>query len=81
MPVRPQWSVFAQAGADLKQYREADTYDQNTFSAAGGIGLTRGAGLYRLTLGGTWQTLDNSRYRDTYSLGADYGQAWGANGV
>ena len=81
VPVRQRWNVFAQVGADLRQYRVADTYDQNTFSAAGGIGLTRGAGLYRLTLGATRQTLDNSRYRDTYAMGSDYGRQWGTNGV
>ncbi len=81
VPVRAHWTAFAQFGADLKQYREADTYNQNTFSAAGGFSVTQGTGLYRLTLGKTRQTLDNSLYRDTLSVGADYGRQWGANGV
>lgn len=81
VPVRPRWTAFAQIGADLKQYREADTYNQNTFSASGGFSVTQGTGLYRLTLGKTRQTLDNSRYRDTLAAGVDYGRQLGANGV
>ena len=74
VPVRPHWSVFAQFGADLKQYRQAETYDQNTYSAATGFTFSRNQSLYKFTLGKSTQTLDNSHYRDTWSLGADYGR-------
>ena len=74
VPVRANWSAFAQIAADLKQYREAGIYDQNTFSAATGFTVTRDKSLYKFTLGKTTQTLDSARYRDTWSFGADIGR-------
>ncbi len=81
VPVRAQWSVFAQVAADLKQYRVADIYDQNTYSGATGFTFSRDKSLFKLTLGKTTQTLDNARYRDTWSLGADYGRQIADTGV
>ncbi|MCY7388815.1 MAG: hypothetical protein LH481_12260 [Burkholderiales bacterium] len=81
VPVRPRWSVFAQIAADLKQYRVANTYDQNTYSGAAGFTFSQGQSLYKFTMGKTTQTLDNARYRDTWSLGADYGRQIGNAGV
>lgn len=72
VPVRPRWSAFLQLGADLKQYRVADSYDQNTYSGAMGFSFSQSDALYKITLGKTSQTLDNTRYRDTTSLGLDY---------
>ena len=74
VPVRANWSVFAQLGVDLRKYRTAETYDQNSYAAATGFALSRDQALYKLTLGKSTQTLDNTRYRDTWSLGADYGR-------
>ena len=73
LPVRRYMSVFAVAGADLKQYREADIYNQNTFSASTGLNVTSDKSVYRMTLGRTTQSLDNARYRDTWAAGADWG--------
>ena len=81
VPVRARWSVFAQVAADLKQYRVADIYDQNTYSGATGFTFSRDKSLYKFTLGKSTQTLDNSRYRDTWSLGADYGRQIAEAGV
>lgn len=81
VPVRAQWNVFAQVAADLKQYRVADIYDQNTYSGATGFTFSRDKSLFKLALGKTTQTLDNARYRDTWSLGADYGRQIADTGV
>jgi hypothetical protein len=81
VPVRAYWTAFAQIGADLKQYRVADTYDQNTYSGAAGFTFSREQSLYKFTLGMTTQTLDNTRYRDTWTIGADYGRQLGDRGV
>lgn len=81
VPVRANWSVFAQIAADLKQHRVAGAYDQNTFSGATGFTVTREQSLYKFTLGKTTQTLDKARYRDTWSLGGDYGRQLANAGV
>ena len=81
VPVRGRWSAFAQFGADLKQYRDADTYDQNTYSGATGFTFSRDQSLYKFTLGKSAQTLDNSRYRDTWTVGADHGRQIADAGV
>lgn len=81
VPVRAHWTVFAQVAADLKQYRVADTYDQNTYSGAAGFTFSREQSLYKFTLGKTTQTLDNTRYRDTWTIGADYARQLGDRGV
>ena len=81
VPVRAHWTAFAQIAADLKQYRVADTYDQNTYSGAAGFTFSREQSLYKFTLGKTTQTLDNARYRDTWTIGADYGRQLGERGV
>jgi len=81
VPVRAHWTAFAQIAADLKQYRVADTYDQNTYAGAAGFTFSRAQSLYKFTLGKTTQTLDNTRYRDTWSIGADYGRQLGGRGV
>lgn len=81
VPVRRTMSVFAIAGVDLKEYREADIYNQNTFSASSGLNVTSGKSVYRLTLGRTTQSLDNVRYRDTWSAGADWGYQLHDKGV
>lgn len=81
VPVRANWNAFAQVSADLKQYRTADVYDQNTFSGAAGFTVARGQSLYKFTLGKTTQTLDNANYRDTWSLGGDYGHQFASAGV
>ena len=81
VPVRANWSAFAQVAADLKQYREADIYDQNTYSAATGFTFSRDQSLYKLALGKTTQTLDNARYRDTWTFSTDYGRQLANGGV
>ena len=80
-PVRTNWNVFAQLGVDLRKYRTADTYDQNSYAAATGFSVSRDKSLYKFTLGKSTQTLDNKRYRDTWSLGTDYGRQIGNAGV
>ena len=81
VPVRANWSVFAQLGVDLRKYRTADTYDQNSYAAATGFSFNRDKSLYKFTLGKSTQTLDNNRYRDTWSLGTDYGRQISDAGV
>ena len=81
VPVRPHWSAFAQASADLRQYREQDVYNQNTYSSAIGFSVNKAETLYRFTLGATQQTLDSARYRDTWTIGADVGYQLASGGV
>ena len=80
-PARRNMSVFAVGGVDLKEYREADIYNQNTFSASTGLNATSGKSVYRMTLGRTTQSLDNARYRDTWAAGADWGYQLHDKGV
>ena len=81
VPVRAHWSAFAQVSADLRQYREQDAYNQNTYSSAVGFAVNKADTLYRVTLGATQQTLDSARYRDTWTLGADLGYQLANGGV
>lgn len=81
VPVRPNWNVFSQFAADLKQNHVAGIYNQNTFSGAAGFTVSREQSLYKFTLGKTTQTLDNARYRDIWSIGGDYGRPLANAGV
>ncbi|HEX4858883.1 MAG TPA: tetratricopeptide repeat protein [Usitatibacteraceae bacterium] len=81
VPLRAGLGLFLQAAAELKQHRTQDIYDLGSFSALAGFNWVRGDRVLRLSAGQTSQSLDRVHYRDTSSLGLDFGRPLLGNGV
>lgn len=61
-------AVFAGADLDQKSNPQAPTYDTRNLAAYAGFSVSRGPGLYRMTLSDGQFQLDGAKYRNTLSV-------------
>jgi tetratricopeptide (TPR) repeat protein len=61
-------AVFAGGDFDHKGNPDASAYDTSNIGGYGGFSLSRGPGLYRMTLSESQFQLNNQKYRNTLSL-------------
>lgn len=73
VPLRRNVQLFGVLGGESRQNRGFDSFDQEYFTGGGGLSLTGKTGGMRLSLTQSTQTIDHTKYRDTATLGAEFG--------
>ena len=80
-PLYKNLSAFGGGAVDIKRFRDTDAFNENDYALSTGLNLTSGANVYRFTLGGSSQLLNNSRYRNTRSVNGDWGYQLSADSL